>query len=243
MPIGLIREIANKKYIPGKPIKEKANIFIPDIDPELNIPNRNGFHCVMTGSGGSGKSSLMLSLIKGPYKKKFNNIYYICPMVSFLSVASHPFKNHDKVYHELTIDLLLGIYKELEEKKEEEDDIEYSLIIIDDMADALKDADIQRVLNKMMIKSRHLGLSWIITLQAFIYFPKILRRQITNLILFKPKSVDEFNIVSKEMFNMKEVDNLKIHNYVFDAPYTHLDVDTVENNYFKNFNKLIFNLT
>ena len=159
MPISNIQEIKNNKYIPGKPIKEKANIFIPDIDPELNIPHRNGFHCVMTGSGGSGKSSLMLSLIKGPYKKKFNNIYFICPMVSFLSVASHPFKKHDKVYHELTIDLLLSIYKELEEKKEEEDDIEYSLIIIDDMADALKDADIQRVLNKMMIKSRHLGLS------------------------------------------------------------------------------------
>jgi hypothetical protein len=26
---------------------------------------------------------------------------------------------------------------------------------------------------------------------------------------------------------------------VFDAPYTHLDVDTVSNIYYKNFNKLI----
>ena len=243
MPISNIQEIKNNKYIPGKPIKEKANVFIPDIDPDLNIPNRNGFHCVMTGSGGSGKSSLMLSLIKGPYKKKFHNIYYICPMVSFLSVKDHPFKKHDKVYHDLTVDLLLDIYKELETKKEEDDvDVDYSLIIIDDQADSLKDKHIQRVLNKMMIKSRHLGLSWIITLQAFIYFPKILRRQITNLILFKPKSIDEFNLVSKEMFNMKEQDSLKLHNYVFDEPYNHLDVNTVENIYYKNFNKLIFNL-
>ena len=93
------------------------SVFIPDIDPNLNIPCRNGFHAVFCGSGGSGKSSLMMNLIKGPYKKKFDNIYYFCPMVSFTSVKNHPFKKHDKVYHEFTVNALSEIYKELEEKK------------------------------------------------------------------------------------------------------------------------------
>jgi GTPase SAR1 family protein len=237
MTIKEIVEIENDKLKLGMPIKETMNIHIPDIDPNLNIPCRNGFHAVFCGSGGSGKSSLMMNLIKGPYKKKFNNIYYFCPMVSFTSVKNHPFKKHDKVYHDFTIRELSEIYKELEEKKEANED-EYSLIILDDLADCLKNNDIQVLMNKMMIKSRHLQVSWIITLQAYYYFPKQLRRQITNFILFKTKSIDEFQSLAKELFNMTSDDALTLYNYVFDKNYNHLDVDTVTNTYYKNFNML-----
>ena len=240
MTIKEIVEIENDKLKLGMPIKENMNVFIPDIDPNLNIPCRNGFHLIMCGSGGSGKSSLMLNLIKNKdaYKKKFNNIYYFCPQVSFSSVKNHPFKKHDKVYHNFTIRELSEIYKELEDKKEANED-EYSLIILDDLADCLKNNDIQVLMNKFMVKSRHLQVSWIITLQMFLYFPKSLRRQITNMILFKPKSVNEFEIIAKEMFNMNAEDALTLHNYVFDAPYNHLDIDTVVNKYYKNFSELI----
>ena len=237
MTIKEIVEIENDKLKLGAPIKENMSIFIPDIDPNLNIPCRNGFHAVFCGSGGSGKSSLMMNLIKGPYKKKFDNIYYFCPMVSFTSVKNHPFKKHDKVYHEFTVRELSEIYKELEDKKEEKSN-EYSLIILDDLADSLKDHDIQILMNKMMIKSRHLQVSWIISLQAYYYFPKQLRRQITNFILFKTKSIDEFQSLAKELFNMNSDDALTLYNYVFDANYNHLDVDTVTNTYYKNFNLL-----
>jgi GTPase SAR1 family protein len=237
MTIKEILEIENDKLKLGNPIKESMNIFIPDIDPDLNIPCRNGFHAVFCGSGGSGKSSLMMNLIKGPYKKKFNNIYYFCPMVSFTSVKNHPFKKHDKIYHDFTVTELSEIYKELEEKKENNED-EYSLIILDDLADCLKHNDIQVLMNKMMIKSRHLQVSWIITLQAYYYFPKQLRRQITNFILFKTKSIDEFQSLARELFNMNSDDALTLYNYVFDKNYNHLDVDTVTNTYYKNFNLL-----
>ena len=74
MTIKEIIETENDKLKLGAPIKENMSIFIPDIDPNLNIPCRNGFHAVFCGSGGSGKSSLMMNLIKGPYKKKFDKI-------------------------------------------------------------------------------------------------------------------------------------------------------------------------
>ena len=239
MTIIEINEIENDKLKLGAPIKESMNVFIPDINPALNIPCRNGFHLLMVGSGGSGKSSLMMNLIKNKdaYKKKFDNIYYFCPQVSFSSVKNHPFKKHDKVYHDFTVRELSEIYSELEQKKEEQLD-EYSLIILDDLADMLKTNDIQVLMNKMMIKSRHLQVSWIITIQQYYYFPKNLRRQITNLILFKTKSIDEFQSLAKELFNMNAADALTLHNYVFDKNYNHLDVDTVENKYFKNFNLL-----
>ena len=44
----------------------------------------------------------------------------------------------------------------------------------------------------------------------------------------------------KELFNMNQNDALKLYDYVFDANYNHLDVDTVTNTYYKNFNLLKF---
>jgi len=241
MGIQEIIQITNDQ-LPKKiaPVKEVMNIKIPDIID--GVPNRNGFIWVLTGSGGSGKTSLLLNFFKRKelYRSKFSNIWYICPMSSFLSVQKHPFDGHDKVYHELTVDLLESIYKQLCDIKESGEEPEYSAIIIDDMASSLKDNDIQKVLNEMLIKARHLSCAFIFTLQSYFYYPKMLRKQITNITIFKPKNVEEFNTISHELMNMNKEDALKVFNYVFDEPYTHLDIDTVDNKYYKNFHMLEF---
>jgi len=239
MPIAEINLIPNEdlpKHL--TPVKEVMNIRIPDVID--GVPNRNGFIWVLSGSGGSGKTSLMLNFFKRKelYRNKFHNVYYICPMSSFLSVEKHPFDGHSKVYHELTVDLLEGIYKELCAKKEADEDQEYSCVIIDDMASSLKENDIQKQLNKMLIKARHIGCAFIFTLQSYYYYPKILRKQITNITIFKPKNVEEWNSIAKEILNMNKEDALVLYNYVYDAPYTHLDIDTVDNKYYKNFHLL-----
>ena len=264
MVIKSIDEIKNPIEMNMKPIKEKMDIYIPGIINE-NISKRNGMIYVLTGSGGSGKSSLMLNLFKDKsmYRNKFNNIYYICPSSSFSSVHKHPFEKHDKVFHELTVSLLESIYNQLiaikekatekrEKKKEkayeddvseeeEEEEIQYSCIIIDDMASSLKDNDINKQLNKMMIKARHLCCSFIITLQNYYYFPKILRRQLTYITIFKPQNIESWNNIADELMNINKEDALKIYNYVFNEQYNHLDIDVLKNIYYKNFHKLVLN--
>jgi hypothetical protein len=243
MPIDNITLIPNPE-LPRHiaPVRERMDIHIPDIID--GVPNRNGFIWCLTGSGGSGKSSLLLNFMKNRvfYKGKFHNIWYICPMSSYLSVEKHPFEKHDKVFHELTVDLLEDIYSQLREikKNAEDGDVEYNLIIIDDMADSLKDKHIEKQLNKMLIKARHLSCAFIFTLQSYFYFPKILRKQITNITIFKPKNSEEWNSIAKELLHLNQDDGLKIYNYVFDAPYNHLDVDTVDDKIYKNFNQLTF---
>jgi hypothetical protein len=266
-----ITEIKNLNTKSMKPIKEKQDIYIPDII-DKNIPNRNGFIYALCGSGGSGKTSLLLNMFKSKlmYRGKFHNIFYICPMSSFLSVDKHPFEHHDKVYHELTVSILQEIYntllefktekerKKVEKEKnvknafdgvediesdkddDDEPEIQYSCVIIDDMADSLKDNDIQHYLSKMLIKSRHLCCSFIFTLQSYYYFPKILRKQLTNVTIFKPKNVEEWISISKELMNLNKDDALTLYNYVFDENYNHLDLNTVVNKYYKNFNLLEF---
>ena len=238
-----IEEIENNKMYELKPIKEVMDIIIPDIID--NVSQRNGMIYILTGSGGSGKSSLLLSFFQKAspvYRNKFDNIYYICPESSFLSVKNHPFKKHDKIYNELSLNVLEDIYSDLINIKEEsttkKKKQKYNLVIIDDFADNLKNKSIILILNKLLIKARHLNCGFIFTLQSYFYFPKIFRKQITYATIFKPKNVAEFETLSKELFNMKSEDALTLFNYVFDAPYNHLDVDTVLNNYYKNFNKL-----
>lgn len=162
-------------------------------------------------------------------------------MGSFLSVQKHPFQDHDKVYHELTVDLLQQIYDQLnqiKETREKGDPVEYSCVIIDDMADSLKDNAIQKMLNKMLIKARHLSTAFIFTLQSYYYYPKILRKQITNITIFKPKNAEEWDSIAKELLMMNKDDGLKLYEYIYNEPYTHLDIDTVENKIYKNFNLL-----
>ena len=242
MTIKDIIEIKNEQ-LPKKisPVKEVMNIKIPDIIE--GIPNRNGFIWVLTGSGGSGKTSLLLNFFKRKelYRGKFHNIFYICPMSSFLSVQKHPFSGFDKVYHELTVELLEGIYSQLCDMKESNEEQEYNMIVIDDMASSLKENDIQKVLNKMLIKARHLNCAFIFTLQSYYYFPKMLRKQITNITMFKSKNVEEANTIFHELLNMNKEDALKLYNYVFAEPYAHLDIDTVDNKIYKNFNLLEIN--
>ena len=274
MTIHDIEEVKNPTGTVFKPIKEKQNIYVPDIVNQ-NISRRNGMIYVMAGSGGSGKTNLLLNMFKSKscYRNIFNNIYYFCPAASFASLKNHPFEKHDKVYHELTVSLLEEIYNELvskriddneskvekkkrkekyaralglsgdddddDEESEEEKEVEYSCIIIDDFADSLKDKHIQRQLNKMLIKARHLCCSFIFTLQTYLYFPKSLRKQITYITMFKPKNIEEFNSIVRELLNYNKDDALLLFNYVFNEPYAHLDMDTVENRLYKNFNELV----
>jgi hypothetical protein len=66
-----------------------------------------------------------------------------------------------------------------EEKEEivEPHEIEYSCIIIDDMANTLKEIPIHTQLSKMIIKARHICCAFVFTLQAYNYMPKIIRKQ------------------------------------------------------------------
>lgn len=219
------------------PIRERMDIYIPKVHE--NLPRRNGFVYALIGAGGSGKSSLMLSMFKSPryYRSKFDNIFYFTPQSSFLSVEKHPFCDHDKVYHELNPNTLESIYDESFALKEEAIANE-CLIIIDDFANDLKDKELAAKINKAIVKTRHLNCCWILTLQSYTLFPKVLRKQITNATIFKPNNNEEWESINHELLNMSRPHLLQLYDYCFDTPYTHLDIDTKENKLYKNFNLL-----
>ena len=236
-----ISEIKNVAIKDTKPVKEKMDKYIPDIVE--GVSRRNGMIYLLVGSGGSGKTSLLLNQFRrgGAYHKKFHHLYLFTPAISFASVQNHPFEKHDKVHHELTRDTLEELYAELKDRKEEhddEDEMEYNCVIIDDMASTLKEKDVQKLLNTMLIKARHLNTCFIFTLQSYLYMPKMLRKQTTYATIFKPKNREEWNSINQELLQMKEDDAKKLYDYVFEKEYSHLDIDTIENHLYRNFNLL-----
>jgi hypothetical protein len=260
-----INEVQNPNDIKQlKPIKERQDIFIPDITDE-NIPRRNGFIWVLAGSGGSGKTSLMLSMFKSKnyFRNKFHNIYYICPECSMDSVKEHPFATHDKVYNDLNVETLDMIYNQLIDNKPvekktkkinkksnfdddtiqnsdeyKEHEIEYSCLVVDDFADQLKNKFIQNYLKRFLVKTRHLKCAVIFTLQSYYLFPKLLRKMIHYATIFAPRNIEERISIGNELINLNKDDTLKLFDYVFDKPYNHLSIDTVDNKIYKNFNLL-----
>ena len=60
MTIVDIIETKNKLYKKPKVLGEKMDLYIPDI-PNY-VSNRNGMIYILTGSGGSGKTNLLLNL-------------------------------------------------------------------------------------------------------------------------------------------------------------------------------------
>lgn len=227
---------------PLKPVKERMDINIKDVSS--NLPHRNGFVYMLCGSGGSGKSSLLMSMFKSRdyYRYKFHNIFYFCPEASMMSVVEHPFAGHEQVYKELRQEDLNDIRNQLENIKKECIDhkwpLESSCIIIDDFGSHLKDAELVNALNRTIIRTRHLNCSWIFTLQSYYLCPKILRKQCTNATIFRPRNSEEWKAVTKELLTLNQDKLETLENYVFNEPYNHLDIDTFENRIFKNFNEL-----
>lgn len=232
----------NSGFKKTKPVKEAMDVWLPDVN--RNIPSRNGFVYAMVGTGGCGKSSTLLNMLKSKeyYRNKFENIYLFCPMTSFLSVQNHPLGRHEKVYHEMDTDTFEEIEDELLRIKEEcldlDTELEHTLIIIDDMAGFLKEKPIQKMLSKMIMKTRHLSACWIFTLQALKYMPATIRRQLTNISIWKPKSAVEWNSISDEYFNIPKDKRQLVYEYCFSEPYNHLDIDLSSGKLYKNFNQL-----
>jgi hypothetical protein len=240
--MSIIEIDAHLKKMP--PIKESMNIFLEGIN--RNLPCRNGFVWAISGSGGSGKSSMLLNFFKSPdyYRGKFDNVYVFTPLTSFLSVHKHPFEKHDKVFHDIDEEILEDIETELLSIKEEcltmDCAMENSLIIIDDMGGSLKDKHLVKALNKMILKTRHISCSWVFTLQSYFMLPKILRKQMNYITVFKPKNTEEWASVAKEVFQIAKDKQQELYDYCFSEPYQHLDIDLFSGRMYKNFNLIEF---
>ena len=213
-------------------------------EPFLN----KSFFYLICGSPGSGKSTLMFSLLttKGKdkiYYKVFKNILYVCPKNSRASVKDNPMDelDADSQFDNLSMgvqDKIIDNKKMYDENKEKHYN---QLLIIDDCSAFLKDNDNIKMLNELSMNRRHLNLSIICLVQYLRLVPFSVRCQISCAIIFKPANNEDLDIIRKEFINMNKKDFSLLADYVFKEKHDHMFINKENNSLYKNLQKIIIN--
>ena len=95
------------------------------------------------------------------------------------------------------------------------------------------------VLKRLIFNRRHLKLNIIITSQSYVNLPLNLRKNISNLILFKP-SKKEFQLVFDELVETKKELFQDVMKISYDDPHNFLFLNVNSQRMFKNWDELIF---
>ena len=253
-----IREIKQDKLS----VKSSAN----NLDGKLGdlprpLPDTSGFNFCIIGSPGSGKTSLLYSImtrkkVKGvrqSYRQLFDRIYVISPTIGAKSMKDDPFSKlpDDQRHKELTLELLMELEKTLEKNRKDE---LHSVCIFDDVGSQLrKNQRIDKKLTQLVQNRRHLFCSTFFLVQKYKDLGTGLRSAISHLVTFRPKSLPERDAILTELVPLPIKQSIEILDYVFEGDdkkdkYSFFLVDmslrdSSKYKYYKNFNELIFNVT
>ncbi len=215
------------------------------IDPKLTqyemidcCWSRTSFN-ILIGSPGSGKTTLMINLLKSKdvFNHCFTHIYVIMPPQSRASVKDNWLeKNIPSQYFrdEISVEILQEIEKELKENTKNK---EFSMVIIDDMGSYLKQKDIVKQLSKMVLSMRHLRTSFWLLQQNFQMLVKPLRELATNFITYdigKSQLEKLFN----EVVQLEKDKFLELTDLVFDVPHQWLCLNSKTKRFFKGFDEI-----
>jgi hypothetical protein len=142
---------------------------------------------IFAGLMGQGKSTKVLQLIASVFRHCFEHIYVVIPEISMHSIdeESNLYKKYlddgEHLYYEYTPEVLQSIYDKLLVNAEQGMN---SLVIVDDFGSEMKSKETERILNKIIIKMRHLHATIFLLAQGVTQLPLKWRQMQTNLVLF-----------------------------------------------------------
>jgi GTPase SAR1 family protein len=184
---------------------------------------------IVIGKKGSGKSTLILNLLKkksSPYYKKFDNIYLISPTAGrdtkFEKLVDE-LKQEDKYYDELNDENISEIINRLQEfndefiEEQEENKTKEkpnNLLILDDCLANLPSSNAHSLINKIFTNARHYKLSIWCLVQKYNKLNPLIRTNSDLITIFSPSRY--FNLNSKPH---KASDNVISHSYSKSLPF------------------------
>ena len=144
--------------------------------------------------------------------------------------------DEDKIFHSFNYEVLELIYNRIIEYASDAED---TLLIIDDYASELKNGDLLKLLNCIVKNRRHLRTSIIMSVQTYKSIPLSNRKTINILVLFKCNNKAEIKAIWEEMtFLSKDVFH-DLLMYTFQKPFDYLVLDRDNNEYYRNWNKIL----
>ena len=239
MPIRINEEIS-----PHNCKVSKFNMNCDNDDASIPEPLPKGhFAMSIIGKSGSGKTNMLLNLLTKRGKmmnRKFDRVYLISP--SLHTIDGDPFETipDDQKYEDLTPEVLEEITTDMKDSGEK------CLIVMDDVVAGIKDRKLEMAVAKLTYNRRHLCgaggcCCLIITSQVYNRIPLSIRKNFSQLILFKSSNKRELKSIADEVALMPDKEFYEVLGYTFDKKHNFLYVDTTQNSdnmFYKNFNRL-----
>jgi hypothetical protein len=209
------------------------------LDPKLNNYDLTSFlnnhsTTLFIGKPSSGKTSLLYSFFKSReiFKNTFDKIFLFQPEQSRASMKDKLFDKipDEQKYNELNLENLNDVEDNLSEYN--------NVILMDDMASSLKNADIKKKLKELVFNRRHKHLSIIFLVQTYLSIEKDIRKLFSNLFIFK-SSKKEMETIFDELIELPKDYILPIMKVVYDKPYQYLFINTDTQRLFKNFDEIL----
>jgi hypothetical protein len=199
--------------------------------------SKTSFNVVLGGMG-MGKTSLLVSLLRGVFKKCFHSIYVIMPPNSRASLENDIFSKlpQDQVYDDLNENVLNDIY---EKAKNDSSEGYYTLLIIDDFQNMFKQSNIEKLLQKLILKMRHIRTTTFLLQQNVKSLPRNLRMLVSNYITFdlgKSQMMDLF----EESIQLDKNKFQEVMNLGFKQKYDWLLINLRNKNIYAKFDKIIY---
>lgn len=177
---------------------------------------------IVAGLMGQGKTTLAVQMINSLFKGCFSDIYVIMPENSIASIPDKVnFTKHldpeEHLYHEYNEDTLNTIYDKLQENAANDN---HSLLLIDDFGNDIKNKSSEKLLNRIIIRMRHLRCSVMVLAQNIYQLPKKMREVCTNLITYN-LGKSQMEKIFHEFMNMKNDEFTEVMK-LYKDPHTYL---------------------
>jgi hypothetical protein len=210
--------------------------------PVLQLLNQYSFLTVV-GRPGQGKTSLAVAFLtqKEPqiYRKTHHFMYIFMPANSVASMKKNPFKKlpEDRFYSELNDATIEDVFHKIDANSK---DNKKSIVFIDDMTASLKSSvEVQSWLKRLVYNRRHLKLNIIITAQSYGNIPLDIRKNIVNLVLYKP-CIKEYELIMSELLEMKREKALELMKIIYDKPRDFMFLNVEHQRIFRCWDEILF---
>jgi DNA replication protein DnaC len=232
-------DLRTPRFVVDRAINDELEKY--DVFKHLNRSSATAF----VGTSGSGKTSLMYSLLMNTspkiWKKQFENIIVVMPRASRNSLQNNIFDKYlqpDALYDDLSEEAIDKITVMITNNAEEDSN---SLLILDDVASALKNPYITKKLQHLVYAYRHYRLNILILVQTLKTIPLSIRKNLTNLVVFHKPRLSEWEAITHEFLELHKDDAEKLYNIAFDKKYGWIFVNLSSGKIYKEFDEIIYN--
>jgi hypothetical protein len=178
---------------------------------------------IVAGLPGQGKTTLAVQMINSLYKGCFADIYVVMPENSIASIPDKVnFTKHldpeEHLYHTYDEDTLNTIYDKLQENAENGN---HSLLLVDDFGDQMRNKRTEVLMNRIIIRMRHLRCSIMVLCQNIYQLPKKMREVASCLVSYNVGK-SQMEKIFREFMNMKAEEFEEVMKLYRQEPHAYL---------------------